>query len=109
MLVFEELLVNALIHRDYFINDSIRLFIFDNRIEIKSPGKLPDSITENQIIRGIRRTRNVILTSFAFDVLPFRGIGSGIVRSLQAYPDIDFKNDPEGEQFTVTIKRPEIK
>lgn len=109
LLVFEELLVNAIIHRDYFINDSIKIFIFDNRIEIRSPGKLPNSITESQIKKGIRRTRNVILTSFAFDILPFRGIGSGIVRSLHAYPDIEFKNDAEGEQFTVTIKRPENK
>ena len=70
---------------------------------------MPNSITESQIKKGIRRTRNVILTSFAFDVLPFIGIGSGIVRSLHAYPDIELKNDPEGEQFTVTIKRPENK
>lgn len=35
--VFEELLVNALMHRDYLISAPIRLFIFDNRIEIISP------------------------------------------------------------------------
>lgn len=108
-IVFEEVLVNALIHRDYFINDSIKIYIFNNRIEIKSPGKLPNSLTEAQIKRGIRRTRNTILASFAFDVLPYRGIGSGVLRALQAYPKIDFKNDIEGEQFVVTIPRPEIK
>jgi predicted HTH transcriptional regulator len=64
---------------------------------------------EAQIKRGIRRTRNTILASFAFDVLPYRGIGSGVLRALQAYPKIDFKNDIEGEQFVVTIPRPEIK
>lgn len=36
--VFEELLVNALVHRDYLVSAPIRLFIFDNRIEIISPG-----------------------------------------------------------------------
>lgn len=107
LIVFEELFVNALIHRDYFINDSIKLFIFDDRIEIKSPGKLPNSLTESQIKKGIRRTRNAVISSFAFDLIPFRGIGSGILRSLQAYPDIDFFNDIESEQFTVIIKRPE--
>ena len=39
--VFEELLVNALIHRDYLVNATIRLFIFDDRIEIISPGICP--------------------------------------------------------------------
>jgi len=38
--VFEELLVNALVHRDYLVSASVRLFIFDNRIEIVSPGHL---------------------------------------------------------------------
>ena len=43
--VFEELLVNALVHRDYLISAPIRLFIFDNRIEIVSPGHLPNNLT----------------------------------------------------------------
>ena len=41
----EELLVNALIHRDYFISSTIKVFIYDNRIEIVSPGKLPNTLT----------------------------------------------------------------
>ena len=48
-IVITELLVNALIHRNYFIHDSIKLFVFENRIEITSPGKLPNSLTEEQI------------------------------------------------------------
>jgi ATP-dependent DNA helicase RecG len=38
-IVFEELLVNSLIHRDYFISAPVRVFIFDDRIEIINPGK----------------------------------------------------------------------
>jgi len=101
--VFEELLVNALIHRDYFIKDSIKLFIFDDRIEIRSPGKLPNSLTVEQIRRGVRRSRNVLLASFAPDLLNFRGIGSGIVRSLKIWPAIFWVNDTEGEEVVVTI------
>lgn len=41
--VFEELLVNALMHRDYLVSAPIRLFIYDNRIEIISPGHLPNN------------------------------------------------------------------
>lgn len=104
--VLAELLVNALINRDYFINDSIKLFVFDNRIEIKSPGKLPNSLSVEDIKRGIqRRSRNVVLTSFANDILPYRGIGSGILKSLQLYPQIHFENNSMGEFFKVTIER----
>jgi ATP-dependent DNA helicase RecG len=101
--VFEELLVNALIHRDYFIKDSIKLFIFDDRIEIRSPGKLPNSLTVDQIRRGVRRSRNVLLASFAPDLLNFRGIGSGIVRALKIWPSISWVNDTESEEVVATI------
>ena len=104
-IVLRELLVNALIHRDYFIRDSIKLFVFDDRIEIRSPGKLPNNLTEVQIRAGIRRSRNTILASLAPDVLPYRSIGSGILRSLQAWPHIGFFNDSVGEEFRVVIGR----
>jgi ATP-dependent DNA helicase RecG len=105
LIVFQEILTNALIHRDYFIQDTIKIFMFKNRIEIKSPGCLPNSLTEAQIRRGIRKKRNNILDSFAPDVLNYRGIGSGILRALAAYPNIDFINDVEAQQFTVVIHR----
>jgi ATP-dependent DNA helicase RecG len=105
-IVITELLVNALIHRDYFINDSIKIFVFDNRIEIISPGKLPNSLTEEQIIKGVRRSRNNIISSLAPDLMEYRGAGSGILRALQAYPEIEFINDVQGERFIVKILRP---
>lgn len=101
--VFEELLVNALVHRDYFIRDSIKLFIFDDRIEIRSPGKLPNSLTVDQIRRGVRRSRNALLASFAPDLLNYRGVGSGVLRALHQWPYIKWINDEEGEELTATI------
>lgn len=105
-IVINELLINALIHRDYFVHDSIKVFVFDNRIEIKSPGKLPNSLTTEQIKTGVSRRRNHILASYALDLLPYRGAGSGVLRALQAWPAIDFFNFPEAEQFNVIIHRP---
>ena len=105
-LVLEELLVNALIHRDYFIDAPINIFIFDNRIEIISPGKLPNSITIANIKYGISVIRNPIITSFSTKLLPYRGIGSGIVRALKHYEKIEFDNDRDRERFTVTLWRP---
>jgi len=104
--VFEELLVNALIHRDYFVSAPIRVFIFDNRIEIISPGHLPNNLTVERIRAGISNIRNPILVSFvAKGLLPYHGLGSGIKRALEKWRDIDFTDDREGCLFTVTIHR----
>lgn len=101
----EELLVNALIHRDYFISAPIRIFLFRNRVEIISPGYLPNNLTIENIKSGNSNIRNPILASYATKILPYRGLGTGIRRALQKYPEIDFENDLDGNQFKVIIKR----
>ena len=106
--VLEEMLINALIHRNYFISSNIRILIFDNRIEIISPGKLPNNLTVEKIKSGVSVRRNPTLASFALDLTPYRGIGSGIIRALQNYPDIEFIDEIGIEQFKVVIKRPEL-
>lgn len=105
--VIEELLVNALVHRDYLIDAPIRIFIYDNRIELISPGHLPNNLTVEKILKGNANSRNPILLSYAAKgVLPYHGLGSGIRRALKAYPQIDFEDDREGALFKVTIWRP---
>jgi len=101
----EELLQNALIHRDYFINAPIRLFIFDNRIEIISPGSLPNSLTVDNIKFGSSVIRNNLLTSFCSKIMNYRGIGSGIKRAMKEHPHIEFINDRERELFISILKR----
>jgi ATP-dependent DNA helicase RecG len=106
MAVFEELLVNALVHRDYLVSAPIRLFVFENRIEIISPGHLPDNLTVAKIRAGNSNIRNPILVSYAAKgLLPYRGLGSGIARALENWPAIDFLDDREGCLFTATITR----
>ena len=104
-IVFEELLVNALIHRDYLISAPIRIFIFSDRIEIISPGHLPNNLSVENIKKGISNIRNPILASFATRILPYRGLGSGIRRALSAYPAIELIDDREGNVFKVIIAR----
>jgi len=104
-IVFEELLVNALIHRDYLISAPIRIFIFSDRIEIISPGHLPNHLSVENIKKGISNIRNPILASFATRILPYRGLGSGIRRALNAYPAIELIDDCEGNVFKVIITR----
>ncbi len=105
--VFEELLVNAILHRNYLLNAPVRLLFFDDRIEIISPGALPNHLTVEQVRRGNSSIRNAVLVSFAANgLLPYRGIGTGVRRALELYPGVEFENDPVGQLFRVTIPLP---
>lgn len=104
-IVLEELLVNSLIHRDYFITAHIRLFVFRDRVEIITPGNLPNNLTIDNIKSGNSNMRNPILATFATTILPYRGIGSGIIRALKEYPHIDFFDDRDSNIFRVIIHR----
>ena len=100
-----ELVANALIHRDYFVSAPIRVFVFRNRVEIISPGHLPNNLTIKNIMLGVSNTRNQLLASHANHLIPYRGYGSGIINALGAYPDIEFIDDRDKNQFTAILKR----
>ena len=105
-IVFEELLVNALIHRDYLVSAPIRVLVFDDRVEIISPGNLPNNLTVANVIAGNTNIRNPILASMAAKgVLPYRGLGSGIARVLAAWPRVTFFDDRDGGVFRVVVGR----
>lgn len=101
----EELLANALVHRDYFVSAPIRILIFDDRVEIISPGHLPNNLTIENIKEGVSMIRNPVLASFAAKIIPYRGLGNGIIRALKEYPHIDFIDSRKGNEFKVIIKR----
>lgn len=103
----EELLVNALIHRDYFTSASIRILVFADRVEIASPGHLPDSLSVEAIRQGRTNRRNPTLTEHAAQILPYRGLGSGIPRALREWPRIELIDDVAGNQFSALAWRPE--
>lgn len=107
-IVLEELVINALVHRDYFVSAPVRVFVFVDRIEIISPGHLPNNLTIENIKNGNSNIRNPILASFAAKILPYRGLGTGIRRALKEHPHIDLIDDRDGNQFTVVIKRPTV-
>jgi predicted HTH transcriptional regulator len=105
IVALEEVLQNALIHRDYFKNAPIRLLVFDNRIEIISPGRLPNSLTVEEIKYGNPVIRNNQIAMFASRTLPYSGLGSGIRHALAEQPDMELENDVEGDQFIVRFPR----
>ena len=106
--VLTELIVNALVHRDYYINSSIKIFMFHNRVEIITPGKLVNSLTVEKIKNGIAIQRNPILSSICKSLLPYTGYGSGIKRVLALNPDVEFINDTEMQQFKSIIYRKKL-
>ena len=82
---------------------------FDNRIEIISPGHLPNNLTVEKILAGNSNIRNPILVSYvAKGLLPYHGLGSGIKRALAGWPEIDFIDDRDGCLFTATVHRKEV-
>jgi ATP-dependent DNA helicase RecG len=101
----EELVVNMLLHRDYFISAPWRVMLFDNRIELISPGALPNNLTIENIRNGVSNIRNPLIASFATKELPYRGIGTGILRALAAVPDLELESDHERNLFTARILR----
>lgn len=104
-IALQELLQNALTHRDYSKNAPVRLFVFDNRIEMISPGCLPNSLTIENILMGNAVVRNNLIVSYASKLMKYRGLGSGVARAARNQPDLELYNDREGEQFKVVIPR----
>lgn len=103
----EELVVNMLLHRDYFISAPCRVLLFENRIELISPGALPNNITIENIRNGVSVIRNPLIASFATkgNELPYRGIGTGILRALAAIPDLELESDHSRNLFIARIPR----
>jgi ATP-dependent DNA helicase RecG len=107
LIALQEILVNALVHRDYLIQAGVRIFIFIDRIEIHSPGHLPNNLTIERVKAGISNLRNPIIASFvAKGVLPYKGLGSGITRAMKAFPALELIDDRERNQFSAIFKRP---
>ena len=103
--VLEEVVQNALVHRDLLRPAPIRLFVFDDRVEVISPGALAGGLTEEDIRNGKTYQRNPYMATFATNALYYKGIGSGIVRILAEYPEIQLENDVSAKEFKVIIER----
>lgn len=79
-----EIVVNALIHRDYSMSDDVQVLIFDNRIEVLSPGRLPGFVTKENIL-DVRYARNPRIVSMLsrYKNPPNKDIGEGLNTAFQ--------------------------
>ena len=102
-----EFTVNALVHRSLNLKAPVRIFIFNNRVEIHSPGDLPNGLTIDDIKLGTSMPRNMFLFSNAIYLLPYTGVGSGITRALDENISVTFTNNASAQEFVITVWREE--
>ena len=100
-----EFTVNSLVHCSLNIKAPIRVFIFDNRVEIHSPGALPNGLSVEDIKNGTSMPRNTFLFNNAIYLLPYTGAGSGITRALKEGVNVEFANNVNTYEFVITIWR----
>lgn len=93
-----EIITNAVIHRDYSVADDIHVRIFDNRIEVASPGRLPAHITPDNILDE-RAARNGLIVRWInkFPDPPNKDVGEGLRTAFDAMRSLKLK-PPEIEE-----------
>lgn len=87
-----EILTNAVIHRDYSIADDIHIRVFDNRIEVESPGRLPAHVTpENILNERFARNGNLVRLLNKYPLPPNKDVGEGLNTAFHAMRKLGLK------------------
>lgn len=80
-----EIITNAVLHRDYALNDDVHVRIFDNRIEVESPGRLPAHITPANILsERFARNPKIVRLINKFPNPPNKDVGEGLNTAFRA-------------------------
>lgn len=103
-----EAIINALIHRDYLLtNTDIELALYSERLEIISPGRLPNGITPARMRAGVRAARNQMLKDVMRDYRYLEHMGMGIprkiIRGMKEHNDTDPDLIEQDERFIVRL------
>ncbi|MFN2302842.1 MAG: ATP-binding protein, partial [Anaerolineales bacterium] len=107
-IAIHEIITNAVIHRDYSIADDIHIRVFDNRVEVISPGTLPGHITPENILDE-RFARNGVIVRLInkFPNPPNKDVGEGLNTAFRAMREIKLKDpiiETKGSSVVVTLK-----
>lgn len=105
-----EAVVNSLVHRDYLLSSTdIELSIFDDRMEVVSPGRLPNGITPARMLTGCRAARNQLIKDVMRDYRYLEISGMGVPRKIVRFMKEHNGTAPEliedGESFTMRLLR----
>jgi len=106
--MLRESVTNALVHRDYSISAPVRVMLFEDRLEIHSPGQLPNGVSVENVRAGIHVERNPIILSLMSKLGLMTRLGTGIVRIFRLAAERGLP-EPEleerGAEFVVTLYR----
>lgn len=100
-----EALLNAVVHRNYHIPSSIKIAIYDNRIEIFSPGSFPAPLNITSLKSGVSYIRNIAICKVFREAGYIEKLGSGLPIIFKSYKDMNLKEPTilEGENFIKCI------
>lgn len=85
-------MTNAVIHRDYSVADDIHIRVFDNRVEVESPGRLPAHVTpENILDERFSRNGNLVRILNKYPNPPNKDVGEGLNTAFQAMRSLGLK------------------
>jgi ATP-dependent DNA helicase RecG len=105
-----EAIVNALVHRDYLLSGTdVELSIYEDRMEVISPGRLPNGITPARMLTGCRASRNQLIKDVMRDYRYLEHSGMGVPRKIVKCMREHNGTEPalieEGERFMVRLVR----
>jgi ATP-dependent DNA helicase RecG len=97
-----EVITNAVLHRDYSIATDIHIKIYDNRIEVESPGKLPGHVTKANILDEFARNASIVRIINKFPNPPNKDIGEGLNTAFEAMRKLRLK-EPSIEETDSSV------
>ncbi|MFF8961367.1 ATP-binding protein [Streptomyces globisporus] len=88
-----EIITNAVLHRDYGIADDVHVRVFDNRVEVESPGRLPAHITEKNILdERFARNGTIVRLINKFPNPPNKDVGEGLNTAFTAMKKLKLRD-----------------
>jgi ATP-dependent DNA helicase RecG len=104
---FRETIANALIHRTWDVASSIRVYMFDDRIEVSSPGGLPSGISQEEYLNGsVSVLRNPIIGNVFYRLHIVEILGTGVLRIKMAYAKSNKKPAFEIHENSIKVTLP---
>jgi ATP-dependent DNA helicase RecG len=101
-----EVICNAVLHRDYSINDYVHIRVFDNRVEVESPGKLSGPVTVKNILKQrFARNKKVVRLIAKFPSPPNKDVGEGLNTAFKSMQQLNLgRPDIEETESSVIVR-----
>ncbi len=110
--IIRELILNAVIHRNYMMSSCVQVAVYDDRVEISSPGSLFGTLTLQEALSGRSSIRNKVIAGVCEKLGVVEGWGTGLKRTIDVCHEMNIR-EPEfleiGDLLRVNLYRPTYK